>query len=106
MFENVARLAMYANSFSGSIPTEYGLLENLTRLELDTNVDIIGSVPTELIECKKLTFLTLYKTGISGSVSFCNSFGDDIDIRVSNVSMCGQECECCCTENIFSNRHK
>ena len=97
MFENVARLAMYDNSFSGSIPTEYGLLENLTHLELDTNVGINGTVPTELMECKKLTLLTMYETGISGSVSFCDSFGDDIDIRVSNVSICGEECECCCT---------
>ena len=88
---------MYDNSFSGSIPTEYGLLENLTHLELDTNVGIIGFVPTELRECKKMSFLTLYQTGISGSVSFCDSFWDDIVIRVSNVSICGEECECCCT---------
>ena len=97
MFENVARLAMYDNSFSGNIPTEYGLLENLTHLELVNNIDIIGTVPTELRECKKLRLLTLYETGISGSVSFCDSFGDDIFIFVSNVSLCGEECECCCS---------
>ena len=96
MFQNVVRLTMFANSFHGSIPTEYGLLENLTHLVLDNNLGITGTVPTELVECNKLTLLSLRKIGISGNVSFCNGFEKDIDVIVTDVSICGEECECCC----------
>mmetsp|Transcript_6846 Transcript_6846/g.8931 ORF Transcript_6846/g.8931 Transcript_6846/m.8931 type:complete len:82 (+) Transcript_6846:294-539(+) len=75
MFQNVDILRMSGNSFTGSLPTVYGLLENLTHLELDYNFDITGAIPTELMECNKLTFLSLYNTGISGNVTFCDSFG-------------------------------
>ena len=37
MFQNVGTVYMFGNSFTGSIPTEYGLLENLTELILDYN---------------------------------------------------------------------
>jgi len=96
MIQNVARLLLFVNSFTGSIPTEYGLLENLTHLELNNNFDISGTVPTELMECDKLTVLALLQTGISGNVTFCDSFVGSIEILVNDVSICGEECECCC----------
>jgi len=100
MFQKVDEVFMHVNSFHGSIPTEYGLLENLTEIYLDYNLDITGTVPTELVECDKLTLLSFLGTQISGNVTFCDSFGDDILIRVINVSICGEECECCC-ETLF-----
>ena len=100
MFQNVTTVDMFGNSFTGSIPTEYGLLGNLTKLILGYNAGISGSIPTELVECDKLTLLSFLGTQISGNVTFCDSFGDDILIRVINVSICGEECECCC-ETLF-----
>ena len=100
MFQNVDILKMSGNSFTGSLPTVYGLLENLTHLELDYNFDITGTIPSELTECNKLTFLSLYNTGMSGNVTFCDSFGDNLVVRVTDVSVCGKECECCC-ETLF-----
>ena len=96
MFQNVATVDMFGNLFIGSIPTEYGLLENLTELTLGYNAGISGSIPTELVECDKLTSLSIDGTQISGNVTFCDSFVGSIKILVSDVSICGEECECCC----------
>jgi len=93
MFQNVATVNMYGNSFTGSIPTEHGLLGNLTHLVLDYNAGMSGSIPIELVECDKLILLSFFGTQISGNVTFCDSFGGNI---VINVSICGEECECCC----------
>ena len=58
MFQNVAQIELSSNHFTGSIPTEYGLLGNLRRLVLDFNLEITGTVPTELMECDKLSLLS------------------------------------------------
>ena len=102
LFQNVATVNMYANSFTGSIPTKYGLLENLTQLILGYNAGISGSIPTELVECDKLTSLSIDGTQISGNVTFCDSFGGNIEIFVDDVSICGEECECCCVKVMYS----
>jgi len=100
MFQNVAQVELSANSFTGSIPTEYGLLGNLTQLGVDFNVGITGTVPTELMECDKMSLLSLHDTGISGNITFCDSLGDNLVVQVPDVSICGEECLCCC-ETIF-----
>jgi len=89
MFKNVAQIIRTANQFTGSIPTEYGLFGNLTQLHLDHNFGITGTVPTNLMEYDKLF-------GISGNITLCNSFGDSILVRVSNLSISGDEYVCCC----------
>ncbi len=96
MFENVAQIYFRSNTFTGSIPTEYGLLEDLTELDLDYNADITGSVPNELVECDKLTLLSIRGTGISRNVTFCDSSRGNIKVILSDMSICGEECECCC----------
>jgi len=48
-FKNVAQNIDTANLFTGSIPTEYGLLGNLTSLILENNLGITGTVPTYLM---------------------------------------------------------
>ena len=102
-FKNVTQILLIVNSFTGSIPTEYGLLGNLTELRLDYNFGINGTVPSELTECNKLTLLSLYNTEVSGNVTFCDSFGDNLVIRVTDVSVCGKECECCCETFLTNN---
>jgi len=96
MFKNVAKVLLTANQFTGSIPTEYGLLGNLTHLHLEHNFGITGTVPTELMECDKLSLLAIYDTGISGNITLCSTFGNSILVRVSDLSLCEKECECCC----------
>ena len=96
MFQNVALIDLNANKFTGSIPTEYGLLGNLTRLVLDFNLEITGTVPTELMECDKLSLLSLHDTGISGNITFCGSLEENLVVRVPDVSMCVEECLCRC----------
>ena len=96
MFQNVSTIDMFGNSFTGIIPTEYGLLENLTELTLGYNAGISGSIPTGLVECDKLNSLSIHGTQISGNVTFCDSFGGNIEITVDDVLICGEECECCC----------
>ena len=100
MFQNVAQIELSANRFTGSIPTEYGLLGNLTQLDVDFNVGITGTVPTELMKCDKLSLLALHNTGISGNITFCDSLGENLVVQVTDVSICGEECLCCC-ETLF-----
>jgi len=101
MFQNVEQIELFANQFTGSIPTEYGLLGNLTQLGLDLNLRINGTVPSELMKCDKLSLLSLHNTGISGNITFCGSLGENLVVKVNDVSICGEECECCC-ETLFS----
>ena len=68
----------------------------MTQLRLDYNSGIIGSVPSELVGCDKLTLLSIPHTGISGNVTLCDVLGDNIEVHVTDVSICGVECECCC----------
>mmetsp|Transcript_6835 Transcript_6835/g.8919 ORF Transcript_6835/g.8919 Transcript_6835/m.8919 type:complete len:101 (+) Transcript_6835:1552-1854(+) len=96
MFQNVAQIDLNANKFTGSIPTEYGLLGNLTQLGVDFNLGITGTVPTELMECDKLSLISLHDTGISGNITFCDSLGENLVVRVPDVSMCVEECLCRC----------
>jgi len=96
MFENVELNILTANLFTGSIPTEYGLLGNLTQLHLEHNLGIAGTVPTQLMECDKLSVVGLYDTGITGNTTLYNTFGDSILVRVSDLPICGKEYECCC----------
>ena len=96
MFQNVAQLILRANEFTGSIPTEYGLLRNLTQLRFELNHGITGTVPTELMECDKMSLLSLHNTGISGNLTFCDSLGENLVVEVPDLSMCGEECKCCC----------
>jgi len=96
MFKNVELNILIVNQFTGSIPTEYGLLGNLTSLFLENNLGITGTVPIELMDCDRLSVLALYDTGISGNITLSNTFGNSILVRVSDLSICGDECECCC----------
>ena len=96
MFQNIAQVELGANHFTGSIPTEYGLLGNLTQLGVDFNIGITGTVPTELMECDNLSLLSIHDTGISGNITFCDSLGENLVVRVTDVSICGEECLCCC----------
>ena len=96
MFQNVAQIELSSNHFTGSIPTEYGLLGNLTQLGVDFNLGITGTVPTELMECDKLSLISLHDTGISGNITFCGSLEENLVVRVPDVSMCVEECLCRC----------
>ena len=68
----------------------------MTQLRLDYNSGIIGSVPSELVGCDKLTLLSIPYTGISGNVTLCDVLGDNSEVHVADVSICGVECECRC----------
>ena len=101
MFENVAEISLAFNSMYGSIPTEYGLLGNLTSLQLDNNPSISGTVPTELIGCDQLNLISIFDTGIAGNISFCDSFSENFTVSVRNASICGEECDCCCVDTFI-----
>lgn len=48
------------NDLFGTIPTQFGLLENLFNISLWNN-QLDGTVPTELAKCTKLTEIRLCK---------------------------------------------
>jgi len=55
---------------------------------LDFNPGKTGTVPTELMECDKLSLLSLHDTGISGNLTFCDSLGESLVVQVPDLSMC------------------
>ena len=96
MFDNVAQILFHSNTITGSIPTEYGLLGNLTELNLGSNTGVTGSLPTELVECDKLVFITIFGTGISSNVTFCDSSGDRNGDCLFSFWLYGEDYKYCC----------
>ena len=52
----------------GSIPPELMVLTNLERLELITNPNLKGTLPTEFGQLQDLEYLLVHETGLSGTV--------------------------------------
>ncbi|CAB9528801.1 leucine rich repeat [Seminavis robusta] len=70
LFTNLARLEylnMNGNHFSGTVPTEVGLLSSLVKLELQ-NTSLSGTIPTELVALENMTSLAIKNTSLSGSI--------------------------------------
>jgi Leucine-rich repeat (LRR) protein len=55
------------NAFTGTVPSELGLLTALTELQLDNNA-FTGTVPSELGLLTALTYLTLDNNAFTGTV--------------------------------------
>jgi len=64
---SVSEISMSFNNLSGSIPSELGILTNLTDLDLSSN-SLGGSIPSELGNMTNLTRLWLYSNALSGSI--------------------------------------
>ena len=70
---NLKYLHVNNNDFSGSLPTEVGLLSSLMSLELQ-NSNLSGSLPSELLLLENMTSLVVRNTSFSGSIpeSLCD----------------------------------
>jgi Leucine-rich repeat (LRR) protein len=56
------------NRLSGTIPSALGFLTGLVELSFSNDYALVGTVPTELGLLKQLTFLDLINTRLSGSI--------------------------------------
>ena len=63
----IESLEMESNNLSGSIPTELGLLTELSKLDLKHNT-LTGSIPTELGLLTELSVMYLYKNNLNGTI--------------------------------------
>jgi len=79
----VTEIRSGSRGFSGSIPSEIGLLTALTYLDLSQN-QIGGSIPEELYSLTDLEMLFLYKNQLSGSIS--SSAGNWWNLRDMHLS--------------------
>ena len=78
------------NTLSSSIPTQFGLLKKLRRLNMSNNT-FIGGITLELGLLPELSVLYLNKNTLTGSIpsSLC---GFNVDIFID----CGEiACTCC-----------
>ena len=84
------------NELTGSLPSELGLLTQLTRFGLYSN-QATGSLPTELGLLTKLRLVYLYDNALTGSVpsSLCSS-GAIIYIDCGEIA-----CTCCLAQGGF-----
>jgi Leucine-rich repeat (LRR) protein len=64
---DLSRLALSKNTLSGTIPTEFGLLAELSHLFLGIN-DLNGTIPTELGLLTELSVLVLVFNKLTGSI--------------------------------------
>ena len=67
LLKNLTVLRLDFNSLSGSIPTQLGLLTGLTVLNLHANT-LSGSIPSQLEGLTGLTVLNLVANGLTGSI--------------------------------------
>ena len=72
-------LGLFSNELYGTIPTTLGLMTNLEALWLFDNEQLAGTVPTEFGNLNNLTILSEHTTNISDSVNsiLCENDGDD-----------------------------
>jgi len=66
-FTVLEALDLYSNEFSGTLPTETGLLTSLRYLDVDTNF-LTGGIPTEISRLTMLETLWLSNNLLSGSI--------------------------------------
>ena len=65
--QHVSRLDLSGMGLDGSIPSELGLLSNITYLNLRSN-DLDGPIPTELDSLTNLRVLNLHSNNLSGDI--------------------------------------
>ena len=74
------------------MPTEIGSLTDLTRLSFDANDNLGGTVPTELVNLRKLERLNLDGTALVGQIEFLCDLPKLQDFRVDRADL---NCSCC-----------
>jgi Leucine-rich repeat (LRR) protein len=89
---NIDTLSLEGNMFSGSLPSELGLLTNLLQLRARNNL-LTGIVPSQLLMLTELRSLQLaLNPRMTGSIpeEFCG-----MDNLREITSDCGVVCQCC-----------
>lgn len=67
--ESLTSFHFGVNNFSGTLPTEIGLLTSLAHMSLNVNMDLTGMIPTEIGLLTNLQGLWIYGTQLSGSLN-------------------------------------
>ena len=67
MLRDLSGLYLFRNGFSGSIPSEVGNLQSLTEVDVNNNV-LTGQIPSEIGQLTQLTRLKLENNTLSGSI--------------------------------------
>lgn len=67
MLENLKALWFYSLGLGGNIPSKFGMLTALVQLDLDWNAKLSGQLPSELANTN-LTILYVSDNSISGSI--------------------------------------
>ncbi|TKY56854.1 LRR receptor serine/threonine-protein kinase [Spatholobus suberectus] len=81
--EGLINLDLSNNSFTGSIPLEFGHLKHLSILYLNEN-KLSGEIPPELGACSALTELVLERNFFGGSIP--SSLGSLISLEILDLS--------------------
>jgi hypothetical protein len=86
------------SAFKGTLPSEFGRLQDLKMLLVDTNSDLSGTIPSEYARMEKLERLGIYSTGVEGPIpsQLCDN-GFPTEIVVEDVASTG--CSCCIKPN-------
>jgi hypothetical protein len=90
-----------ANIFTGTLPSEFGRLQELKIFLVDTNSDLSGTVPSEYAGMEKLEQLAIYSTGIEGPLQsqLCDG-GFPTEIVTDE----GTSADCVCCNEFNHNR--
>ncbi|PIN07006.1 Serine/threonine protein kinase [Handroanthus impetiginosus] len=83
LLTNLSYLFLYKNAFSGSIPPEIGNLQNLQVLDLSTN-HFSGEIPPTIGNLTNLLILQLYSNNLLGTIP--RVIGDLQSLEVLDIS--------------------
>jgi Leucine-rich repeat (LRR) protein len=83
------------NAITGSIPSELGLLENLSHFVMDTN-QLTGEIPEELMNLPLMEQLDVTNNKLSGVVpeGLCAAYDSSVFRFDCSASLCGCDCDC------------
>ncbi|CAB9519454.1 Leucine Rich Repeat [Seminavis robusta] len=88
---NLNYLGLGDNLFEGTIPSELGLMTQLTELNLSGNSAVSGTLPSELLLLTSLMYLGISRTSITGSIPIELCSGS---LNISITANCSQ-IQCC-----------
>lgn len=87
-------MILSGNHFTGTLPSEFGKLQELKMLLVDANSDLSGTVPSEYVGMEKLVRLAIFGTGVEGPIpsQLCDS---GLATEIVTEEGASTDCTCC-----------
>eukprot|EP00298_Acanthocystis_sp_HF-20_P017758 c21821_g2_i2.p1 GENE.c21821_g2_i2~~c21821_g2_i2.p1 ORF type:complete len:936 (-),score=193.39 c21821_g2_i2:61-2568(-) len=93
MLSRLNTIKLAQSGYSGKIPLQIGNLNQLSSIDLSYNINLIGSVPSEILQMIGLYYLNISYTRLTGSFTPRTNY--IYDCTYSTINDCYFQCNSC-----------